>query len=69
MTTSTPLTGFALRLDVNSVDGILSFHLRASFSIGSIQMGNNEAGEIARMVKYGILMPIHCFQAFHSMIG
>jgi len=62
------LTGFPLRLDVNSVDGVLSFHLRAGFSIGSIQTGNHKAGEIARMVKYGISMPIHCFQAFHSMI-
>jgi hypothetical protein len=63
------LTGSALRLDVNSVDGVLSFQLRAGFSIGSIQTGNNEAGEIVRMVMYGISMPIHCFQAFHSMIG
>jgi hypothetical protein len=62
------LTGFPLHLDVNSVDDVLSFHLRAGFSIGSIQTGSNDAGEIARMMKDGSML-IHCLQGFHSMIG
>jgi hypothetical protein len=62
------LTVFPLDLDVNSVDGALSFRLRADFSIGLIQTGNNDAGKIARVMKE-IAMPIYCFQGFHSMIG
>jgi len=48
---------FPLRLDVKSVDGALSFHLRAGFSIGSIQYEprstniESNTGEIARMLK------------------
>jgi hypothetical protein len=58
---------------VKSVYGDLSFHLRAGFSIGSIQSAQSmniesDAGEIASMLNYDIL-PIGCSQAFHSMIG
>jgi hypothetical protein len=61
-------------LDVKSVDGLLSFRLRADFSIGLIQSEplpsgiENDAGEITYMLKYDISMPIHHLQAFHSMI-
>ena len=34
-------------MDVNSVDAVLSFHLLAGFSIGSVQTGDSKAGEIA----------------------
>jgi hypothetical protein len=57
------LTGFLLHLDVNTVDNALSFRLRAGFSIGSIQTGSSDAGEIARMVK-DISIPIYLFPGF-----